>query len=131
MIIVKYNKKLPEELQTIKPSKQSSFRQQMKLKKQLSQRTLKKHSLQTLAYIKYKHDQLTMIVDSIDEVTQMFLDMKILINDQSLLINNIVDNCEQAKEYTSDAVELIQSSKPLHKHYRIVCLLFLIIIIII
>lgn len=114
-------KKVPEELKTIKPQREQSFIQQMKLKKELSRKSLKKQTLQTLAFVKYKHDQILSIIDSIDEVTQMFLDMKVLIDNQSLLINDIVENCQQAQDYTNDTVELIQTSKHLQKSSHIVC----------
>ena len=118
-------KKVPEELKTIKPQREQSFIQQMKLKKELSRKSLKKQTLQTLAFVKYKHDQILSIIDSIDEVTQMFLDMKVLIDNQSLLINDIVENCQQAQDYTNDTVELIQTSKHLQKSSHIVCFIYL------
>ena len=116
-------KYIPQQFQTIQPKKERSFIQDMKLKRELTRKTLKKQNLQTLAYVKYKHDQIVNIVTSIDELSQMLLDIKLLVNDQSLLINNIIENCEQAEEYTKETVEVLQTAKHLQKKNRIVCFL--------
>lgn len=112
-------KSIPQEYQTIKPKKEHSFIQEMKFKREISKESLKKQNGKILSYVKQKHDYINEIVNSIDNLSQMMLDIKLLVDEQSLMINNIVDNCEQAQEYTQQSVEQIQSSKQLHKQRKI------------
>ena len=105
--------------------KEKSFKHLMKLKKQSSKKKLyKKESLQTLAFIKSRHETILQILNNVDDLSHILLDAKILVDIQSEMINNIVDNCEEAKEYVNESLDVIQESKQLHKTSKYVCFLF-------
>ncbi|EKE37542.1 SNARE domain containing protein [Entamoeba nuttalli P19] len=115
---------LPPELQTLNIKEEKRFHHQMKLKKESSKRINKIQSINSLAYVKSKHDEIITIIRSIDELAQTFVDAAILVEMQGEMINNICDNCEQAKEYTTEALININKAKRLRKPNRFVCFFF-------
>ncbi|EAL45072.1 syntaxin, putative [Entamoeba histolytica HM-1:IMSS-B] len=125
---------LPPELQTLNIKEEKRFHHQMKLKKESSKRINKIQSINSLAYVKSKHDEIITIIRSIDELAQTFVDAAILVEMQGEMINNICDNCEQAKEYTTEALININKAKRLRKPNRfkkwsiVICICLIIVI---
>ncbi|KAL7715475.1 Syntaxin-2 [Entamoeba marina] len=91
---------------------------QQQLKMELTKKLDKTESLQVLAYVKNRHDEVLSISKSIDKLTKTFVDAAILVQMQGELINNIIHNCSTAKNYTQRATQIIQKSGTLKKKHR-------------
>ncbi|EDR28478.1 syntaxin, putative [Entamoeba dispar SAW760] len=117
-LIKNYQKQVKLKLQTLSVKEGKRFLHQMKLKKEPSKHINKTQSINTLAYVKSKHDEIITIIRGIDELAQTFVDAAILVEMQSEMINNICDNCEQAKEYTTEALVNIKKAQRIRKPNR-------------
>ncbi|KAL7721261.1 Syntaxin-1A [Entamoeba marina] len=86
---------------------------------------------QALAYVQSKHNDIVMLVESIAELRQMFIDLAVLVERQGEIINKIEDNCSKALAYTKEGTaDLQKASQHAKSSSKLMCYILIVVVIV-
>jgi len=82
-------------------------------------------------YVISKHKEILKIEQSLIQLHQLFVDMSVLVQEQSEIVANIEHNVQSAQEHTGEALKELRTANKYHKKARKKMIIIIIIIVVV